>query len=330
MNRRPSDRAPGPGTDRSRAGRPAASHRTGVPGSRTLHERWPGQSARDRPCRSACIRGTSRGTGSSGFPIPSTRGPCVLLPRSASESGATPGRIPKEGNWRWDPGTKPVQRRLTREKELATRQRTRRSSFCPSVDLLSGARRRSPEAATARRRPKGLQYAVPESLPSSGTPDRQNGRFHFLVKRTAPSGQGSAPEEDRRLPEPKRDESIPVGTTPDTDLAADLAAGMQRRVHVGIAESGADHLQDARQIACGDALGGRPEHVGRNDGAGYHAGGRGGAGRLSPAAAEEEADAAVHAPLTEVDVREERRGRELLVSELELDARVVFQDARLE
>ncbi len=73
-----------------------------------------------------------------------------------------------------------------------------------------------------------------------------------------------------------------------------------------------------------------PWATGPSTSAGYRAGSRGGAKRLPTAAAEEEADAAGHAALAEVDVRDKRRGGELLVGELELDARVIVQDARLE
>src|SRR5258708_24081465 len=105
---------------------------------------------------------------------------------------------------------------------------------------------------------------------------------------------------------------------------------MQWRVHVGVAEASADHLQDGGEIAGGNSLTSRPEHVLREDGPRDRAGSGGRTRRLSAASAEEEADAAVHPALTEVDVREQRRAGEVVVSELELDARVVVQHLHVE
>src|SRR3989442_7116363 len=60
---------------------------------------------------------------------------------------------------------------------------------------------------------------------------------------------------------------ILVDVTRPPDLAADLAGGMQWRVHVGVAEAGPGHLQDGREVARGYALSSRPHHVRRNHGA---------------------------------------------------------------
>ena len=48
-------------------------------------------------------------------------------------------------------------------------------------------------------------------------------------------------------------------------LGADLAAGVHRRVHVGVRRAGADRPQELVVLARGDALAGRADHVGRLD-----------------------------------------------------------------
>src|SRR6266436_9935141 len=121
-----------------------------------------------------------------------------------------------------------------------------------------------------------------------------------------------------------------LGATRAPDLAADLPSRVQWRVHVGIAEASPDHLQDGPEIASGNALSSRPDHVRRDDGPRNRAGSGGRTRRLSAAPTKEEADAAAHPALTEVDVRDQWRRGEVLVGELELDARVVIQDLHLE
>src|SRR5438093_11079900 len=79
------------------------------------------------------------------------------------------------------------------------------------------------------------------------------------------------------------------------ELPADLAAGPQRRVDVGVHRPVADRTDDLRELTGCDALSRWSDDIGRRDGPGYGAA-RGRAGRLVATAAKKGDDSPAGRP----------------------------------
>ena len=89
------------------------------------------------------------------------------------------------------------------------------------------------------------------------------------------------------------------------DLAADLTVAEVVGVDVGVHRVGLQRAHELVELAGGDALIGRADHVGRHDRARHFAGRR--AGGLAATAAQERDHSAVHSFAPEVDVGELHR-----------------------
>src|SRR2546425_8876930 len=113
------------------------------------------------------------------------------------------------------------------------------------------------------------------------------------------------------------------------ELPADLAAGSQRRMDVGIHGAVADGAHDLCELPWCDALGRRPDDVSRGDGP-RHGAAPGGARRLVAAAAEKGSDAAAGRARAEVDVRRDGGSFKPLVAQLVVDSLGIVVDLRRE
>src|SRR5437667_2648668 len=113
------------------------------------------------------------------------------------------------------------------------------------------------------------------------------------------------------------------------ELPADLAAGSQRRMDVGIHGAVADGAHDLCELPWCDALGRRPDDISRGDGPG-HGAAPGGARRLVAAAAEKGADTAAGPPRAEVDVRRDGGSFQPLVAQPVVDGLGIVVDLRRE